>query len=83
MDWGGQLIQLTWQTNVGFVYDLNTFKPLRQFAYSGEGWGLTHDGKRLIMSDGEPSGQLRYLDPASFKELGRITIRDRAGRWRC
>ncbi len=72
----GQLIQLTWQTNVGFVYDLNSFKPVRQFAYSGEGWGLTHDGKRLIMSDGSPSGQLRYLDPASLKELSRITIRD-------
>ena len=76
VDWNGQLIQLTWQTKVGFVYDLKTFKPLRQFAYTGEGWGLTHDGKRLIMSDGEPSGQLRYLDPVSFKELGRITIRD-------
>jgi glutaminyl-peptide cyclotransferase len=76
VDWGGQLIQLTWQTNVGFVYDLSSFKPVRQFAYSGEGWGLTHDGKRLIMSDGQPSGQLRYLDPASLKETGRITIRD-------
>lgn len=76
VDWGGQLIQLTWQTNVGFVYDLNSFKPVRQFAYTGEGWGLTHDGKRLIMSDGSPSGQLRYLDPASLKELSRITIRD-------
>ena len=76
VDWGGQLIQLTWQTNVGFVYDLTSFKPMRQFSYSGEGWGLTHDGKRLIMSDGHPSGQLRYLDPASLKELSRLTIRD-------
>jgi glutamine cyclotransferase len=76
VDWSGQLIQLTWQTNVGFVYDLKTFKPIRQFAYPGEGWGITHDGKRLIMSDGEPSGQLRYLDPTSLKETGRLTVRD-------
>lgn len=76
VDWGGQLIQLTWQTNVGFVYDLRTFKPLRQFVYQGEGWGLTHDGKRLIMSDGHSSGQLRYLDPTSLKELSRLTVRD-------
>jgi glutamine cyclotransferase len=76
VDWGGQLIQLTWQTNVGFVYDLDTFRPVRQFTYPGEGWGLTHDGTRLVMSDGAPSGELRFLDPASLKELGRVTVRD-------
>ena len=75
-DWNSRLVQLTWQTNVGFVYDLTTFKPVRTFAYSGEGWGLTHDGKRLIMSDGESSGELRFVDPSSFKELGRLTVRD-------
>jgi glutaminyl-peptide cyclotransferase len=75
-DWGNRLIQLTWQTNVGFVYDLATFSPVRTFPYQGEGWGLTHDGKRLIMSDGQPAGQLRLLDPASFKETGRLTVRD-------
>ena len=61
---------------MGFVYDLATFKPLRQFTYSGEGWGITHDGKRLIMSDGHPAGQLRLLDPKSLQETGRITVRD-------
>ncbi len=75
-EWNGRLIQLTWQTNVGFVYDLATFKPVGQFTYPGEGWGITHDGKRLIMSDGEDAGQLRFLDPASFKEIGRLTVRD-------
>jgi glutamine cyclotransferase len=75
-DWSGRLIQLTWQTNVGFVYDLSTFKAVDRFSYPGEGWGLTHDGKRLIMSDGHAAGQLRFLDPASFKELGRVTVRD-------
>ena len=76
VDWGPRLIQLTWQTNIGFVYDLKTFKPVRQFTYPGEGWGITHDGKRLIMSDGEAAGELRFLDPESFKELGRLTVRD-------
>lgn len=76
VDWGGRLIQLTWQTNVGFVYDLATFTPVGRFNYPGEGWGLTHDGKRLIMSDGQPDGQLRFLDPTSLKELGRLTVRD-------
>jgi glutamine cyclotransferase len=75
-DWDNRLIQLTWQSSVGFVYDLATFAPGRSFRYPGEGWGLTHDGKRLIMSDGQPAGQLRFLDPVSFRELGRITVRD-------
>jgi glutamine cyclotransferase len=71
---GTQLIQLTWQTEVGFVYDLATFEPRRTFNYTGEGWGLTYDGKRLIMSDGSPV--LRFLDPATLRELGRLTVRD-------
>src|SRR5688572_2154295 len=49
-DWGTRLVQLTWNTNVGFVYDLATFKPLRTFNYTGEGWGLARDERRLIMS---------------------------------
>lgn len=75
-DWGNQLIQLTWQTNVGLVYDLSTFAVSRTFAYPGEGWGLANDGKRLILSDGQPEGQLRFLDPATFRQTGRITVRD-------
>jgi glutamine cyclotransferase len=69
------LFQLTWQSEVGFVYDLATFEPRRTFRYVGEGWGLTYDGKRLIMSDGTP--ELRFLDPGTFRELGRLTVRDR------
>ena len=76
VDWGNRLIQLTWRSNVGFVYDLKTFAPVTSFSYSGEGWGLTSDGTRLIMSDGAGAGQLRFLDPATFKELGRVTVRD-------
>lgn len=70
----GSIYQLTWKHGVGFVYDLETFNPTRRFSYKGEGWGLTHDGKRLIMSDG--SAQLRFLDPATLQETGRVTVRD-------
>ena len=44
-DWGSTLVQLTWETHLGFVYDRFSFRLLRTFSYSGEGWGLTHDGK--------------------------------------
>jgi len=73
-DWNGRLLQLTWETNIGFVYDLATFAPITTFTYSGEGWGLTHDDKRLIMSDG--TSALRFLDPETQREIGRVTVRD-------
>jgi glutaminyl-peptide cyclotransferase len=71
---GGRLIQLTWRSNVAFVYDRATFNMERTFSYPGEGWGLTDDGTRLIMSDG--SDTLRLLDPATFRERARISVRD-------
>jgi len=77
-DWGDTLIQLTWQAGIAFVYDRSTFNVRRPFHYHGEGWGLTHDSKALIMSDG--SAVLRFLDPASFRELKRLTVRDSDGR---
>jgi glutamine cyclotransferase len=67
-----RLIQLTWKSNIAFIYDLMTFKVLKTFSFKGEGWGLTSDGSRLFMSDG--SAQLRILDPNTFKELNRISI---------
>jgi glutamine cyclotransferase len=73
-DWKDSLVQLTWQSNVAFVYELGSFNPRRTFSYSGEGWGLTHDGKRFILSDG--SDQLRFLDPDTFREIGRIRVVD-------
>jgi glutaminyl-peptide cyclotransferase len=76
-DWGAKLIQLTWQTNVGFVYDRASFQPERSFPYTGEGWGITHDKTRLIMSDGTAEGGLRFLDPETLRETGRIVVRDR------
>ncbi len=71
-DWNDQLIQLSWRENTGFVYDLNSFEEQRRFEYPGEGWGLTHDGKRLILSDGTP--RLRFLDPETFAETGSVDV---------
>jgi len=71
---GNTLVQLTWQTGVAFVYDLKTFGLLRTFKYSGEGWGLVHDGARLVMSDGTSS--LRFIDPVTFREMGRVPVTD-------
>ena len=73
-NWSSTLIQLTWETHLALVYDRATFQQLRTFSYTGEGWGLTQDGKSLILSDG--TAQLRFLDPATFHELRRITVRD-------
>jgi len=70
--WKTDLIQLTWQSQVAFVYDSKTFAPRRTFKYKGEGWGLTHDGTNLIMSDG--TDELRVLDPATFAERRRIKV---------
>lgn len=68
----GRLIQLTWQSHKGFVYDLDTFRLLQEFAYDTEGWGLTYDGKNLILSDG--SSDLFYLDPQTFKRVRRLAV---------
>ena len=73
--WGSTLIQLTWQSHTALVYDRFSFRLLRTFQYFGEGWGLTADGKNLILSDGSPT--LRFLDPASFRETRRLTVTDR------
>jgi glutamine cyclotransferase len=72
--WGPNLIQLTWETNLGFVYDRATFKQLRTFTYKGEGWGLADDGKRLVMSDGTPN--LRFLNPDTLAEISRLRVLD-------
>ena len=73
-NWGPDLVQLTYKNQRGFVYDRASFKIKQRFSYEGEGWGLTQDGKRLIMSDG--SAQLRIIDPVSLQETGRVTVKD-------
>jgi len=75
--WQDRIVQLTYQNEKGFLYDLNTFEPRGDFSYPGEGWGLTCDGKRLIMSDG--SSRLRILDPQNMQELSRVLITDDGG----
>ena len=73
-DWGPRLFQLTWQSHVGFIYDLTSFELQQSFPLTGEGWGLTHDEKALIVSDG--SNLLRFLDPESYQEIKRVAVSD-------
>jgi glutamine cyclotransferase len=70
--WGDTLVNLTWQTQTGFVFDLKTFEVKNQFAYPGEGWGLAQNGKELVMSDG--TATLRFLDPKTFLEVRRVKV---------
>jgi glutaminyl-peptide cyclotransferase len=72
VNWGGKLVSLTWRHRRGFVWNLADFTPLSDFRYDGEGWGMTQDGRSLIMSDG--TAQLRFLDPDSLAEQRRITV---------
>jgi glutaminyl-peptide cyclotransferase len=69
---GGKLYQLSWQENTAFVYNAKTFKLEKTLSYKTEGWGLTTDGKNLILSDG--SSQLYVLEPSTFKVLRTITV---------
>lgn len=70
--WGTRIISLSWRNGLGFVWDRKTFTLERSFTYSGEGWGLTQDGKRLIMSDG--TATLRFLDPETLRQTGSVTV---------
>jgi glutamine cyclotransferase len=72
-----RVFQLTWKAGRAFMYDLHTFDVLKEFAYDTEGWGLTHDGTELIMSDG--SATLYYRDPQTFEVTGRISVHDENG----
>ncbi len=70
-----RIIQLTLTSGIGFIYDPQSFLKQGEFRYTPEGWGLTHDGRQLIMSDG--SAELRFLDVETFEETARITVTDR------
>lgn len=74
----GRIYQLTWRSGIGFVYDLNTFKLLEEFRYSGEGWGLTTDGKMLYHSDG--THVIRIVSPEKYETVKTITVNDENGR---
>ncbi len=74
---GNNLYQLTWKAGRGFVYNKDTFEIKREFSYPTEGWGITHDGRRLIMSDG--SDTLYFWDPDTLQEIGRVHVFDQRG----
>ena len=72
-----KIIQLTWKAGQGFVYDAQTFELIQEFSYPTEGWGITHDDERLIMSDG--TSTLYFWNPQTFEEIGRIEVFDETG----
>ena len=72
-----KIIQLTWKSRTGFIYDKESFKLLRRFGYKTQGWGITHDGNRLIMSDG--SAIIYFLDTESLGEVGQVRVHDKNG----
>src|SRR6266700_763919 len=67
-----EVIQLTWQSHAGFVYNVSDFRLLRRFSYSGEGWGLTTNGSEIFMSDG--TAEVRVLDAVTLAEKRRFTV---------
>ena len=74
VNWGDQIVSLTWQGGVGYRWDRATLRRLGEWRYPGEGWGLTQNGREIIMSDG--TAQLRFLDPESLAERRRLTVTD-------
>jgi glutamine cyclotransferase len=69
-----RLYQLTWHSQTAFVYELDAFNVLDTLQYDGEGWGLTHDGEHLIISDG--SSSIRFLDPETLAVRKRLDVRE-------
>ena len=72
--WDNRILQLTWRAGIGIVYDRETLKEISRFRVRGEGWGLTHDGTQLILSNG--SSTLQFLDPKTFRVVKRVGVRD-------
>ncbi len=74
---GNKIYQLTWQNKKGFIYNFTDFKLIKGFSYDIAGWGLTNDGKNLIVTDG--SSTIYFWDPETLKEIKRISVQDDAG----
>jgi glutamine cyclotransferase len=74
VDWKDRLIELTWTHQIGFIYGIDDFETRGQFSYPGEGWALTRDDTRIIMSDG--TARLRFLDPETLQETGGLDVTD-------
>ncbi len=71
---GNEILQLTWQEHIVFVYDKTTFALLGNFSNTEEGWGLAYNGSDLIMSDG--SSNLYFVNPITFQRVGQVEVRD-------
>ncbi len=74
VDWGPNLYEWTWKSHVCFVYDRSSLRPVKQFSYAGEGWGMTRTAKQIITSDG--TATLRFRDPETFREVRHIVVKD-------
>ena len=74
VDWGPNIYQWTWQSHICFVYDRFSLRTVKQFSYTGEGWGMTRTAKEIITSDG--TATLRFRDPATFNETHHILVKD-------
>ncbi len=74
VDWGPNLLEWTWQSHICFVYDRFSLRLIKQFEYSGEGWGMTRTASEIVTSDG--SDTLRFRNPATFQETHRIVVKD-------
>jgi glutamine cyclotransferase len=72
-----RIVQVTWQSGTGFVYDRETFEVLQEFKYPHQGWGVAYDGRQLIVSDG--TDILHFWDPETLQETGSLRVRDEKG----
>ena len=72
VDWGDKLIGVTWQSQKGFIFDLDSFEESGTFSYSGEAWGLARNNSHIIMSDG--TDRLRFFDPDTFAETDELAV---------
>ncbi|MDQ7948765.1 MAG: glutaminyl-peptide cyclotransferase [Pedobacter sp.] len=76
---GNKIIMLTWQENIGFVFDAETFKQLGTFPYqsSQEGWGLSFDGKQILRTDG--TNRIWKMNAETYQEEGYLEVYDDKG----
>ena len=72
VNWGNQIVSITWTSGIGYRWDLRTLRRLSEWHYPGEGWGLTQNGTDIVMSDG--TNELRFLDPATLAERRRVAV---------
>jgi len=74
IDWGPNLYEWTWQSHICFVFDRFSLRPVKQFTYAGEGWGMTRTAYEIVTSDG--TATLRFRNPETFQEVRHIDVHD-------